>query len=60
MDFDELKNKSKEDLTLLLAAKREAGRSLKFKLASGQLKKSQELGANKKTIARILTVLKNK
>jgi len=44
----------------LLASSREKIRDLKFKIASGQLKNVREVRETKKTIAQILTLLRQR
>lgn len=60
MQIKELKMKSKEELTKLLAAEREKWRDLVFKDSQRQLKNVREIRKTKKTIARILTILNSK
>jgi large subunit ribosomal protein L29 len=60
MKAQKLRKKSKTDLEKLLQERREHSRVLRFDLASGKLKNVREIGATKKDIARILTILKEK
>ena len=60
MKFKELKNKSDKELQKLLVEGREKLCELKFKVASDQLKNVREVREAKKTIARILFLLKQK
>ena len=57
MDTKELKTKNTAELHGLLAQKREAVASGRFKTSAKQLKNVRELRVLKKDIARILTVL---
>lgn len=58
MNLKELKNKSLGELQKLLAEERARLRDLRFQVAAEQHKQVHELGQSKKTIARILTLLK--
>ncbi len=58
MKTDELKNKSKKELEKLLSDIREKLRVLKFSLSAGKVKDVRQAREYKKTIARILTLLK--
>lgn len=58
MDLKELKNKSLGELQKLLAEERARLRDLRFQVAAEQHKQVHELGQSKRTIARILTLLK--
>ncbi|MFA5084030.1 MAG: 50S ribosomal protein L29 [Candidatus Paceibacterota bacterium] len=58
--FQETKNKSAAELQKDLAGHRERLRALKFDLAAGKVKNIKEIQEVKKTIAQILTILKNK
>lgn len=60
MKIDELRAKSLEELKELLAAQKEKLSELNFKLSVNQLKTVNEVSDNRKFIARILTVLKEK
>ena len=60
MKFKEMKNKSETDLHKILADSRERVRELRFKVASKQLKNVREIRETKKTIARVLGLLKQK
>jgi large subunit ribosomal protein L29 len=60
MDFDEIKNKSAADLKELILEWRAKMRDLKFKAASGGLKKVDSVAVLRRDIARALTVLKDK
>lgn len=60
MEFKELQEKNVNDLQKLLAQHREKLRDLNFKIANKELKNNQERKAIRKTIAHILTVLRNK
>ncbi|MDD2753619.1 MAG: 50S ribosomal protein L29 [Candidatus Portnoybacteria bacterium] len=56
----ELKQKTQEELKMMLKENREKIRSLRFDLASKKLKKTNELGEARKMAAQILTVLNRK
>ncbi len=60
MDIETLRKKSESELQKMLKAEREARRDLTFRIASKQHKDVRELRESKRTIARILTVLKEK
>ena len=60
MKVKELKDKSKEELTKLLIEIREKLRQLKFDLSAGKVKNIDEIRETRKTIARLLTLLKGK
>ncbi len=57
MKFAELKSLSEEQLNKELESKRHELLSLRFRHATGQLEKTAEIPATKRTIARILTLL---
>ncbi|PIS40482.1 MAG: 50S ribosomal protein L29 [Candidatus Kerfeldbacteria bacterium CG08_land_8_20_14_0_20_43_14] len=58
MDLKEIKLKSLAELKSLLAEMREKLRDLRFKLAQDSHKDVREIRVVKKTIARILTLIK--
>ncbi|MBI2450507.1 MAG: 50S ribosomal protein L29 [Candidatus Nealsonbacteria bacterium] len=58
MKIQELKQKSKDELSKLLQDNREKLRQLRFDLASGKAKNIREIRQIKKDIARILTISK--
>lgn len=58
MDFDELKYKTDKELRELLFEKRDLVRELSFKASERQLKNPTKIAEAKKTVARILTMLK--
>ena len=58
MDLKEIKLKSLAELKSLLAEMREKLRDLRFKLAQDSHKDVREIRGVKKTIARILTLIK--
>jgi len=60
MKIKELKNKPKAELERMLKEEREHLRNLKFDLASKKLKKVREVREVKKTIARVMTLLRDK
>lgn len=57
MEIKELKNKKVSELHKLLAETRDKIRELRFKDANKQLKNIREIRDNKKTVAKILTLL---
>ena len=58
MDYKELKTKTESQLHEILREKREELRGARFKVSAGALKDTMTPRRLKKTIARILTVLK--
>ena len=58
MKLKELKNKTDEELTRLHAESCEKLQDLQFKVANQQLKNVREIRLEKKTIARVLTLLR--
>jgi large subunit ribosomal protein L29 len=56
----ELKEKNIDELKKILSEKREKTRLLRFDIAAKQVKNSRELRSEKKDIARILTLIKEK
>jgi len=60
MKIKELKLKSDNELKTLLAESRNNWREMRFKVAQRQLKKVSDIKAVKKTIAQILTILKQR
>lgn len=60
MNSEEIRKKSDKDLTKLLVELRDKVRELRFKVSAKEVKNHQELKITKKTIARILTVLKER
>ena len=59
-DIQELKSRPKAELERLLKDERERLRNVRFDLAAGKLKDIGEMRRAKKTVARILTFLKDK
>lgn len=57
MKNKELRDKNKEELTVLLAEKRETVRSLRFDIATKQVKNHRDYRNARKDIARIMTLL---
>lgn len=57
---NELRTKSKQELQALLGETKELVRVLSFDAHTGRLKKVNELGKNKKLIARVLLVINEK
>ena len=60
MKFEELKNKSDQELQKLLSELRIHVRELKFKVSADQLKNIRELRTAKKNVAQILLLLNRK
>jgi len=60
MKTKELKLKPKNQLKTMLAEYREKLREMRFKVEQRQLKKVSDVKITKKTIAQILTILKEK
>lgn len=60
MDIKELRRKSQSELHKLLKSYRERLRDLRFKISAKQHKDVRDIRDIKRTIARILTVLKEK
>ena len=60
MKAEELRKKDKKELQRMVREEKERLRNLKFDLSSGKIKNIKEIGSAKKTIARILTLLKEK
>lgn len=60
MDVKELRLKDGLALKKLLAEERERLRDLRFRVAAGQLKKVRDVRRARQTIARVLTILKEK
>ncbi|MBT4153060.1 MAG: 50S ribosomal protein L29 [Candidatus Magasanikbacteria bacterium] len=58
MELQELQQKSVQDLRELLAETRQELRELRFKASEGQLKTIHKISVARKTIARILTILR--
>jgi len=59
-NFQEIKNKSVIELQKDLVGFRERLRVLKFDLAAGKVKNIREIRAVKKSIAQVLTLIKQK
>lgn len=59
-DFQELKNRSVEELHKKLGENRTQLQSLKFDLAAGKIKNVSMIHKTKKNIARILTIINMK
>jgi len=60
MEFKELKDKTEKELRQFLGESRDKLRDLRFKDANKQLKNVREIRLIKRTIARVLTLLKVK
>ena len=60
MKIKELREKGIAELKKLLVEKKEQVRKLRFDIATKQVKNNRELRNNKKDIARILTLIKEK
>jgi len=60
MKIAEIRKKNDNDLQKMIAERRESVRSLRFKVASKEVKNHQLLRGAKRDIARILTVLRQR
>lgn len=60
MTIKELREKSEQELQKLLKLHREQVRDLRFKVAAKQHKDVRELRVEKRTVAKILSILKEK
>lgn len=60
MKIKELSEKNAEELKKILSEKRDKVRSIRFEIATKQVKNNQEITKEKKDIARILTLLNAK
>ncbi|MBU0546047.1 50S ribosomal protein L29 [Patescibacteria group bacterium] len=60
MDFVDIKNKGKDELIEMLAAKRDELRALKFKAKSSALKQVHKIAETRKTVAQICFLLSTK
>lgn len=60
MKIKELREKNSEELKIVLSQKRENSRRIRFDIASKQVKNNRELRNEKKDIARVLTLIKEK
>lgn len=60
MDIKELRDKTDIELERLLAETREKVRGLRFRVAAKQLSTVREIREARKTVARILTLLKDR
>lgn len=60
MDFNDLKNRSAEELMEILAETRAEVRTLRFQAHSRQLKQNHRLADLRAVIAKIQTILKSK
>lgn len=60
MNIKELREKTEQELHKLLKLHREQVRDLRFKVAAKQHKNVRELRDEKRTVAKILTILKEK
>ena len=60
MEIKEFREKTEQELQKLLKLHREQVRNLRFKVAAKQHKDVRELRDEKRTVAKILTVLKEK
>jgi len=58
MKIKELREKNIEELKKMLAEKREKTRQIRFDIAAKQVKNNREIRAEKRDIARILTLIK--
>lgn len=60
MKIKELREKNSEELQKLLNDKRESVRKLRFDIAAKQVKNNRQIRSNKKDVAKILTLIKEK
>ena len=60
MDIKDIKSKTEAELQTELKSLREKTRALRFKMNFQEVKNSKELSGIRKTIARILTTLKER
>ena len=60
MDIKDLRKKDKKDLHKMLATKREQVRDMRFSVSNKQLKNIRDIRVQRKQIAKILTILKEK
>ena len=60
MKSKELRDKTKEELAKMLQEKRENTRTLRFDIATKQVKNTRDIRKDKRDIARILTIIKEK
>lgn len=60
MKITEIRKKSDKDLHKILQELKEDVRSLRFRVASREVKNHQLLGQARKSIARVLTILKER
>lgn len=60
MEIEELRQKSKKELKKILNKKRKEMQEMRFNLKTGKVKEVKDIHKDKKTIARILTILNNK
>lgn len=60
MEFNELRDKPKQELELILKDEREKLRNLRFGLSANQIKNVREVRKVKRAIARINTLLRLK
>lgn len=58
MKIKELREKNIEELKKMLVEKREKARHIRFNIAAKQVKNNRELRAEKRDVARILTLIK--
>jgi ribosomal protein L29 len=60
MNIKDLRKKESKELHKLLATKRDKVRDMRFSVSNKQLKNIRDIRVDKKDIARILTILKEK
>ena len=60
MKAKELRQKTKEELAIMIKENREKLRSLRFDLAGQKLKKTDQIGKVKREVAQILTLTADK
>ena len=60
MKHEDLRKKAEKELRDMAVSLKEKGRDLRFQLAAGKIKNTREIRQTRKSIARILTVIKEK
>ena len=60
MKREDLRKKGEKELQDMAISLKEKGRDLRFQLAAGKIKNTREIRQTRKSIARILTVIKEK
>jgi len=60
MKHEDLRKKAEKELRDMAVSLKEKGRDLRFQLAAGKIKNTREIRQTRKSIARILTIIKEK